>query len=188
MLPPFSCFFKCHSCGTQVVGHVLLGELGVPWAQHRPWLRPSAVTQPKIPPGVFPCQEQGQAVASWPWRGYCGHQNCPGIASSQGGAWGLGEQSLVAQRESCFLGKLLPWAALPCGLGRQPALQAQAAQGCCQFSASHQHGEVLPVTGNFDHRNSPFDLVPRCVASPSEFSFFRALFSPWDFTLFLHNV
>ncbi|TRZ04593.1 hypothetical protein HGM15179_003999 [Zosterops borbonicus] len=50
MLPPFSCLSKCHPCGTQVVGHVLPCELGVPWAQHGPWLRPSAVTQPKIPP------------------------------------------------------------------------------------------------------------------------------------------
>lgn len=95
MLPPLSCFSKCHACGTQVVGHVLLCELGVPWAQHRPWLRPSAVTQPKIPPGVFLCL----AVASCPWRGGSCHQNCPGIATSQGGAQGLGEQSLVVQRE-----------------------------------------------------------------------------------------
>lgn len=102
MLPPFSCFSKCHTRGTQVVGHVLLCELGVPWAQHRPRLRPSAVTQPKIPPGVFLCREQDQAVASWPWRdSSCrGHQNCPGVATSQGRARGLGEQSLVAQRES----------------------------------------------------------------------------------------
>lgn len=102
MLPPFSCFSKCHTRGTQVVGHVLLCELGVPWAQHRPRLRPSAVTQLKIPPGVFLCREQDQAVASWPWRdSSCrGHQNCPGVATSQGRARGLGEQSLVAQRES----------------------------------------------------------------------------------------
>lgn len=42
--------------------------------------------------------------------------------------------------------------------------------------------------GGFDHRNSSFDLVPQCIASPSMFSFLRALFSPWDFTLFLQYL
>lgn len=110
MLPPFSCLSKCHPCGTQVVGHVLPCELGVPWAQHGPWLRPSAVTQPKIPPGVFLCWEQDQAEPSWPWRGTKTAQALPHPRVELGG-WGSRawwHRGKTDSLESCFLGQPFP--------------------------------------------------------------------------------
>lgn len=178
MLPPFSCFSKCHTCGTQVGGHVLLCELGVPWAQHRP----SAVTRPKIPPGVFLCHEQDQAVASWPPK-LPRHCHIPGWSSEAGAAEFGGTE-----------GKLLPWKAaslgspsLWCGKAASPAsLGSTGMLPVLSFSATPQGS--ASNGGDFDHRNSSFDLVPQCVASPSGFSFLRALFSPWDFTLFLQYL
>lgn len=125
MLPPFSCLSKCHTCGTQVVGHVLLCELGVPWAQHR--LRPSAVTQPKIPPGVFLCREQDQAEASSE-----GQQLPLATKTAQAlphprvelGGWGSRarwHRGKADSLESCFLGQPFPelWeSSQPCELGQ----------------------------------------------------------------------
>lgn len=54
---------------------------------------------------------------------------------------------------------------------QEPAPQAR----CCQCSVCDPHHKVMPVTErDFDHTDSPFDLVPRCI--PCRI-IFRALFS-----------
>lgn len=111
------------------------------------------------------------------------HCHIPGCSSGAGGAELGGTE-----------GKLIPWKAASLG---SPSLWG----GKAASPASPGSTGVLPVLSfsptqrgsasngrDFDHRNSSFDLVPQCIASPSVFSFFRALFSPWDFTLFLQYL
>lgn len=123
MLPPFSCFSKCHTSGIQVVGHVLLCGLGVPWAQHRP----SPVTQPKIPPGVFLCWEQDQAVASWPPK-LPRHCHIPGWSSEAGAAELGGTEGKLVPWKSASLGSPCLWCGKAGSTGMLPVLSFSPTQ------------------------------------------------------------
>lgn len=108
---------------------------------------------------------EGQQLPWPPKLPRCCH--IPGQSSGAGGAELGGTE-----------GKLIPWKAASSG---SPSLW----RGKAASPASPGSTGMLPVLsfsptqrgsasngGDFDHRNSSFDLVPQCIASPSVFSFF----------------